>query len=493
METFRDGQERVDVSQEMRRDLAHWGHGRRLTVYGEVERLFEKDYQRGCLTNELFKNNAVMCMGLEEIGDVLAGKAWSLQQNFVGDSKKQGPIKEFLQNKTLPDIQSLCERYGASPKMDAAALLKFLKEKSQNLFRMSSDPAMDRLQREQAAKSLAELQSELARAMSALPWRMDRLKELARNLKKKHERFIVLFARAQSQTLSYEEQYELRMLMNEMCETPQALSSHVSRIDLALAGYDAALKDLSQSLLGLVIGRAYFWHKQYHGILELDDLIVEGNLGVDRGIDLFDWRIYRTRLTTYLMNWIDQRMRRALQQEAKRRQREGMSLDKPLGEDGDATQGDLQADKREPDILDSVQKTEAVSAFTAAINALAQGKFYRESKYGIDTVDRIDTRRWAAVLMLRQGIMVDGILTTEEAQRLAVIQRRSSSEAGMHAALFLEEAGEVMGITRERVRQIEAQAWQLLDKRVIPHLTNGTHLELMMRLALGAAYADEEP
>ena len=112
--------------------------------------------------------------------------------------------------------------------------------------------------------------------------------------------------------------------------------------------------------------------------MDLGDLIQEGNLGLEHAVDKFDWR-RGFKFSTYATFWIRQAIGRALDQKASLiripgdraatlrsalRQAGGeaetldalnaelhlltstTSLDKTIGDDGDATLGDLMADER---------------------------------------------------------------------------------------------------------------------------------------------------
>jgi RNA polymerase primary sigma factor len=96
---------------------------------------------------------------------------------------------------------------------------------------------------------------------------------------------------------------------------------------------------------------------------------------------------------------------------------EPASLDLPIGEDGDATLGDL------------IEATDAIDPHAAA-EASALARFVTEALAGL-------TPREQRILRMRFGI----------------------GGAGDHT---LEEVGKEFGVTRERIRQIEAKALEKL-------------------------------
>ena len=214
----------------------------------------------------------------------------------------------------------------------------------------------------------------------------------------------------------------------------------------------------SQLPLVVSIARKY----QYRTSLELLDLIQEGNLGLMHAVEKFNFR-RGVKVSTYAVWWIRQSMARAIADKGRMirvpvhmaettgkvlrerrilQQREGRlaeaeeiarrsglplehveraltlvqeptSLDLPVGEDGDATLGDLIEAR---DAVNPYEAAEA-SALRASI-AQALGEL---------------TPREQRILQMRFGI----------------------GDSSEHT---LEEVGKVFGVTRERIRQIEAKA-----------------------------------
>jgi len=257
---------------------------------------------------------------------------------------------------------------------------------------------------------------------------------------------------------------EAGLFAEEKLATDKKLSKDMGR-DLKWVVKDGqrAKSHLLEANLRLVVSLA----KRYTGRgMQFLDLIQEGNLGLIRAVEKFDYtKGYK--FSTYATWWIRQAITRAMADQARtiripvhmvevinklsrvQRQllqdlgreptpeelareldmtpekvvevqkygREPISLSTPLGEDGDSEFGDL------------IEDTEAVQPADAVAFRIMQ----REIERLLDTL----TPREAAVIRSRYGIG-DGVMKT------------------------LDQIGEEHGVTRERIRQIEAKTMSKL-------------------------------
>jgi RNA polymerase primary sigma factor len=259
----------------------------------------------------------------------------------------------------------------------------------------------------------------------------------------------------------------LQLFLNEAGRYPLLTAAQEVEIAKRIEAGDKQAKDLLvNSNLRLVVSIA----KKYQGHgLTLLDLIQEGIIGLIRAAEKFDWR-KGFKFSTYATWWIRQAVQRGVankartiripvhiverEQKISRAERELVaklertpseeeiseraklpvkqvrevraaaravaSLDRPVGEDGSASFGDLFAsDEATPDEQVELELTE--KALHDAVAELGE----REQQ----------------ILNLRYGL------------------------SGAAEPKSLEEIGRILGITRERVRQLEAEALRRLAER----------------------------
>ena len=256
----------------------------------------------------------------------------------------------------------------------------------------------------------------------------------------------------------------VRMYLREIGKIP--LLSYEEELELAqkvLEGDEYAKQKLAESNLRLVVSIA----KKYvgRGMLFLD-LIQEGNMGLIKAVEKFDYT-KGFKFSTYATWWIRQAITRAIADQA-RTIRVPVHMVETINKLIRTSRHLLQQLGREPTQEEIAKEMEISVEKVAEIQKIAQDPVSLETPIGeeddshlgdfIQDDDSPAPQDSAAYTLLKEQLEeVMGTLTQREAK---VLKLRFGLEDGK--ARTLEEVGKEFMVTRERIRQIEAKALRKL-------------------------------
>lgn len=262
-------------------------------------------------------------------------------------------------------------------------------------------------------------------------------------------------------------QKELQDLVNLTLESPQSLRSRIKLISTRYAAYEQAMRELSGGNLRLVVSIA----KKYRNRgLSFLDLIQEGNTGLMRAVDKYEYR-RGYKFSTYATWWIRQAITRAIADQARTiripvHMIETMSKLRKVGKKL------LQERGREPTIEEtadaagvSLEETRRVLKISRHPISLDRPVGESEDSYFGDFIEDDDVEspvNAATQEMLKDKI--DHVLKTLTYREREIIKLRYGLGDGY--TYTLEEVGRIFKVTRERVRQIEAKAVRKLQHPV---------------------------
>jgi RNA polymerase primary sigma factor len=258
----------------------------------------------------------------------------------------------------------------------------------------------------------------------------------------------------------------VRMYLREIGRIPLLTTEEEIKLAKRIAhGDQLAKKKLTEANLRLVVSIA----KKYIGRgLSLLDLIQEGNTGLIRAVEKFDYR-KGFKFSTYATWWVRQAITRAIADQA-RTIRIPVHMIETINKLIRVQRTLVQEYGREPTPQEIAKEMGIEEEKVHHIIKISQETVSLEAPVGEEEDSRLGdfledkeslSPQESAIYQLMKG-HVEEFLNTLPPREQKILRMRFGLDGGR--AHTLEEVGQEFGVTRERIRQIEAKALKKLEK-----------------------------
>lgn len=347
-----------------------------------------------------------------------------LEEENPGSVRKQDDLRDHHMDEIVQELETYVERI---------------------------DEAENVIQRCKEAWGLSPAETEkLFRLVEINPWEAERLLSNSRISPDKIHRIRKMMELASE---------AIHRVELETWTSRSQLKDDLERLVEAQGEVEAAKRQFVEANLRLVVSIA----KRYTNRgLQLLDLIQEGNIGLMRAVDKFDYSRGR-KFSTYAFWWIRQRITRAIQEQGQtvrvpvhmietinRMRRSSRELISEIGRSPTpeeiATKMELPVDKVMK-IIEIAKRSHTISLETPIGDGDSQLVDFISDEDGVTAEEAVIQRNLTAQLQ-----MVLACLTPREEK---VVRRRFG--IGERTACTLQELAREFGLTRERIRQIQVK------------------------------------